>query len=295
MRGSRAKQTSRRAMNKTNVKKAALENVSSHSVNENNSGVEGAVAAPREEMDPLEIAVIQKKPLANIPISVIDTSCNIRSFKTDDPEFFSLVKSIEEKGLIQSPTVTPINHPVFKFKCLAGHRRLAAALEAGKEIVICSIRYELDEKEEFELSLEENIVRENLTTIDLINNIAKARDQFSISNEKLSIMFGRKDRKFAERLYKASKWPERALKLVKSGKVSTTKVQEIAKRSLNDEEIIKCIERICGIDSSIYSRKGSVHKRKSLTEYFQLKNLNEIQIHAIQNFIKDFNLKINNH
>jgi ParB family chromosome partitioning protein len=88
--------------------------------------------------------------------------------RKDLGDLTELAMSIEAKGILQNLTI--VKHPIEDFatahyRCVIGHRRLAAAKEAGLAEVPCVVA-EMDEKEQIETMLLENIQRADLTVLE---------------------------------------------------------------------------------------------------------------------------------
>ena len=74
-----------------------------------------------------------------------------------------LVASIRAHGILQNLTVTPIEDGTYML--VIGHRRAAAAREAGLDAVPCNI-VEMDEKEQLGVMMTENMQRGDLTPLE---------------------------------------------------------------------------------------------------------------------------------
>ena len=80
-----------------------------------------------------------------------------------------LADSIRKNGIMQNLTIIPENEEDEEndtYIALIGHRRLAAAREAGLYEVPCSIVYGLSHREQVGIMLEENMQRSDLTPIE---------------------------------------------------------------------------------------------------------------------------------
>lgn len=99
-----------------------------------------------------------------------------------------LAGSIKAHGLAQPVVVRPTETPG-EFELVAGQRRLKAAQIAGLSKVPAIIR-ELDDKEQLELSLIENLQREDLNPIDKANGIKRLINEFEITHEEAAKALG---------------------------------------------------------------------------------------------------------
>lgn len=83
--------------------------------------------------------------------------------RKDLGDLSELVQSIEANGIMQNLTVVPLDEDNKRFRCVIGHRRLAAAKKAGLVTVPCSIAWNMDEKEQVATMIAENMQRADLT------------------------------------------------------------------------------------------------------------------------------------
>lgn len=83
--------------------------------------------------------------------------------RKDLGDLSELVRSIKENGIMQNLTVVPLDEDNKRFRCVIGHRRLAAAKKAGLASVPASIAWDMDEKEQIATMIAENMQRADLT------------------------------------------------------------------------------------------------------------------------------------
>src|SRR5271157_1823020 len=101
---------------------------------------------------------------AKIPIDKIRPNRNQPREKFDETKLRELSESIEKHGLAQPILVTPTKVPG-EYELIAGERRLRACKMAGLKEVWAVVRNTPEDKR-FQLSLIENIQRENLNPIE---------------------------------------------------------------------------------------------------------------------------------
>ena len=81
-----------------------------------------------------------------------------------------LAESIRKNGIMQNLTVIPEHEDEdptkWEYRILIGHRRAAAAKEAGLLEVPCNIVFDLEPREQVAIMLEENMQRNDLTVIE---------------------------------------------------------------------------------------------------------------------------------
>jgi ParB/RepB/Spo0J family partition protein len=85
-----------------------------------------------------------------------------RSFDREGPVWDDFLDSVREHGVVESLFVRP---HVDGFQVLAGHRRLAAAVEAGMETVPCQVK-DLDDREALVFLINSNLQRENPNLVE---------------------------------------------------------------------------------------------------------------------------------
>jgi ParB family transcriptional regulator, chromosome partitioning protein len=101
-----------------------------------------------------------------------------------------LVASIREKGILQPILVSPTEGGTFEI--IAGERRWRAAQRAGLREVPVVIKSGT-EIERFEMSLIENLQRDDLNPIELAQGFKRLQDEFQLTQEAIAQVVG-KDR-----------------------------------------------------------------------------------------------------
>ena len=120
--------------------------------------------------------------MLEIKISHIIPDENQPRRKFNQEQLEALADSIKEHGVLQPIVVTKEGD---KYKIVAGERRWRASQIAGKDTIPAIVRT-LDAQKRLELSLIENVQREDLNAIETATAYAKLRDQFNLSNEQIS-------------------------------------------------------------------------------------------------------------
>src|SRR6185312_15761776 len=98
-----------------------------------------------------------------------------------------MVDSIRQHGIIQPLIVRPING---RHELIAGERRWRAAQEAGLTEVPVIVRYATD-LEVLEISLIENLQRQDLNPIEEAQGYARLASEFGMRQEDIAIKVGR--------------------------------------------------------------------------------------------------------
>ena len=104
-------------------------------------------------------------------------------------ELGELADSIRENGIIQPLIVSPAETPG-EYYLVAGERRLMAAKLLGLETVPVIIR-DVDNLQQLELSLVENVQREDLSPLETAEAYRQLTDDFSLSHEEIAKKVGK--------------------------------------------------------------------------------------------------------
>lgn len=107
--------------------------------------------------------------------------------KFKEEELASLSASIKEQGIIQPLLVRKREDG---YELVAGERRLRAAKLAGYRDVPCVVK-ELTEKQLLEMSLVENIQRENLNPMEEAEAYHRLMNEFELTQEETAIQVGK--------------------------------------------------------------------------------------------------------
>ena len=107
--------------------------------------------------------------LSDIPLARIHANPAQPRKRFDESALASLADSIRERGVLQPVIVRPAGD---EYELVAGERRWRAAELAGEETIPALVDGALDEAGSLELALIENVVREDLTAIELARTLA---------------------------------------------------------------------------------------------------------------------------
>jgi len=129
----------------------------------------------------------------------------------DDDKMRELVRSIATKGLLHPLVVTPEDG---NYRILAGHRRLIAIRGLGWQDVPCHVM-DLDGRKAEDITVEENLVREDVNDLDLGYFLKHICDREGLTQ-----------RKVAERYGHSGAWANRYIRLTKLDDDTQVAVQE---------------------------------------------------------------------
>jgi ParB family chromosome partitioning protein len=145
------------------------------------TGSSGAAAAPARE-------TVHAGPL-QIDIDLIEPSPYQPRTRFREEALDELARSIQSSGIIQPLVVRPIGS---RFQLIAGERRWRAAQRAGLTKVSAIVRQVPDELA-LEMTLVENIQREDLNAIEAARAFERLMDEFQLTQESVAERTG-KDR-----------------------------------------------------------------------------------------------------
>ena len=155
--------------------------------------------------------------VSEIPLSDIYPNPNQPRKVFDEGALLDLTNSIKEHGVI-SPIVVNKN-PDGTFMIIAGERRYRAAKKAGLETIPAVVK-EYDEREIQEVSLIENLQREDLNPIEAAFGMKKLMEEFSLTQEVLAERLGKSRPAIANTL-RLLTLSEDVISLVREGKLSS--------------------------------------------------------------------------
>jgi len=192
-----------------------------------------------------------------------------------------LIASIREKGVVQPILVRrqPSGESgAGEYELIAGERRLRAAREAGLEEIPAIIK-DVSDRESLEISLLENVQREDLNSLEVAEGLQRLMEEFELTQEELARRIG-KERSTIANTLRLLKLPGEVKKEVREGALSAGHarallalsndtdqrrlVTHIKQRRLSVREVEKLVEKIK--KSSSPGRKASLLAPQTETE-----------------------------
>lgn len=154
-----------------------------------------------------------------------------KNFHDDDQK--KLIASVKQSGIIQPIVVRKVDTG---FEIIAGERRWRAAQAAGLKDVPIVIRKATD-LEAAELSLIENLMREELNPLEEAEAYVNLMDKFNLSQEEISHRVG-KDRSTVTNTIRLLKLPTKAQNALIGKSISSGHARCILAMTLPDEQIL---------------------------------------------------------
>ncbi len=153
------------------------------------------------------------RQVVNLPVAEIDPSPHQPRIDFDEDALEQLTSSIREKGVIQPISVNRVGQ---SYHIIAGERRWRASKKAGFETVPAIVHEIESEEELIELSLIENIQRENLNPIEEAEGYRALRDTCMLTQEEIAQKVGR-ERSTVANMLRLLNLPEEIQQCLRAG------------------------------------------------------------------------------
>ncbi len=183
-----------------------------------------------------------------------------KTFK--DESLDELKASIEQNGIIQPIILRKLDSG---YRIVAGERRWRAAMDLNFKKVP-SIVMDLDSKKEMEISIIENLQRENLNPIEEALAFKRFLDETSATQENLAEVLG-KSRSYISNSMRLLTLPEEVLDYIVAEKISSGHGRAILS--------VKNIEDQIDLAERIYSEKLSVRDAESEAARYRMESSNQ--------------------
>lgn len=158
----------------------------------------------------------EQAELRDLSVGLICPNPNQPRKRFDPESIAALARSIADAGVVQPLIVRPL--PDGRYELIAGERRLRAAREAGLETVPALVRDE-DEVRRLQTALIENVVREDLNSVDEARACAALVEDLGLTKGELARRLGR-SRGSISNLIRLLDLPDAALGMLESGELS---------------------------------------------------------------------------
>jgi len=200
----------------------------------------------------------------NIPLDKIKANKYQPREEFNQETLDELANSIKEKGFIQPVLVRFKNN---EYELIAGERRLRAAKKLGYKEIPAIIK-EANDLDSLELSIIENIQRENLNPIDQAKAYKRLHDEFNITQEKVADTIG-KDRATVANIIRLLNLPVKIQEYVSRGTISMGHARAILSLAKESEQMRLCTKIIKDDlsvrDTESYAKNIAARRPKSST------------------------------
>jgi len=140
----------------------------------------------------------------------------------DSTRLQELAQAISSQGIIEPLVVRPAlsaDGAAARYELVAGERRWRAARLAGLSVVPVVVR-ELDDHAALEMSLVENLMREDLNPVDEAHGFERLVSGFALSHEQVAARIG-KSRPYVSNAIRLLDLPPTVLAMLERGELST--------------------------------------------------------------------------
>lgn len=138
-------------------------------------------------MSSAELPEEQQGGVLEIAVNLIDPCKTQPRQSVDEEKLSELAASVRQHGVLQ-PLILKAKEG--RYTIIAGERRYRAARQAGLKAVPAILK-DADEKEVLQLSIIENIQREDLNPIEEAEAISRLMEQYRLNQEQVATMLGR--------------------------------------------------------------------------------------------------------
>lgn len=209
-----------------------------------------------EAFIPEEFGILKEDRYAEVEIEKIRPNPHQPRTQFDEASIDELARSIKETGIIQPLLVVPEED---HYKLIVGERRWRAAQRAGLRVVPVIIR-NMTEDKQLEVSLIENIHREDLNPLEIAEAFERLVNQLGLTQQEVADRVG-KDRASVANYIRLLKLPPEIKRLIRDGKLSMGQARAIL--SLEDEELQKSVA-LQAVEKSL-----SVRETEKLVQKFK--------------------------
>ena len=192
--------------------------------------------------------------LQEVPLERIDASRFQPRVHFDQQGLEELAQSLRSGGVVQPIILRPLGQ---RFELVAGERRLRAARLAGLERLPALVRV-LSDEQALELSLVENIQREDLNPLEQARAFERLANDFALTQEQIAARTG-KDRATVANLLRLLRLPQEVQELVEEGKLTAGHARALLK--LEDSPVIQRV-----LAKRIVARRMSVRQAEEMVE-----------------------------
>jgi len=244
-------------MNKNDPRKALGKGIHSLLPPKQGSGAGQAPAAASSPPGPARLPIHQVNPNPNQPR---------RDF--DETALSELKQSISREGVLQPLLVRKTGDNVYQI--IAGERRWRAARDAGLTEIPAIVRDDDDEKA-LELSIVENIQREDLNAIELATAFERMADELGLSHEEIGRRTG-KDRVTVSNSIRLLQLPAGVQSMIVQGQLSAgharallkladdARISEVAKRAVAEAWSVRQTEKFTGDAAEAAGKATRINK-----------------------------------
>lgn len=200
---------------------------------------------------------IADKPVTEADINDIEPDKNQPRREFDAQALGELAESIKQHGVISPIVVTRLQNG--RYRIIAGERRWRASKLAGLSKMPVIVR-EYNEQELSEISLVENLQRENLNPLEEACGYRRLMDSFNLTQEQVAVKVS-KSRSAVANALRLLSLPEQVLDFVRTGELSAGHARTLLALE-NADDILLAANKIITDELSVRKTEELVKKLK---------------------------------
>lgn len=162
------------------------------------------------------------EPVREMSIDEIHPRADQPRKRFEEESLQELADSIKEHGILQPVLVRPIKKG---YEIIAGERRWRAAQLAGLSFIPVVVR-DIDDQKAAEITLIENIQRDDLTVVEEARAYRRLADQFGYTQEVIAERIG-KSRAYVANTMRILNLPEEILQMLEEGQLNAGHVRPL--------------------------------------------------------------------
>lgn len=209
-------------------------------------GGKGMSALFRDNTQNVRVEIDGGLTTQEIDIHLIDRNPSQPRKSFDEEALKSMAASISMYGVLQP--ILLVKSEGGRYLIIAGERRFRASLLAGLKTIPAIIK-ELSPQEIQEISLIENLHRENLNAIEAAEGIKELMENHGLTQEEVAVRIG-KSRPYVTNTLRLLQLPDEVMEMVKEGKLSPGHARTILTVD-NKEKLIEFAKLACDEDISV--------------------------------------------
>lgn len=224
---------------------------------------------------PDEFSILKDERFAELAVEDVKPNPLQPRMKFDDKTIDELAQSIRETGIVQPVIVTPeADH----YKIIVGERRWRAAQKAGLRKIPVLIR-NIPRDKELEVSLIENIHREELNALEIANAYQRLVDDLGYAQHELADKVG-KDRSSVANYLRLLKLPQEIQDRLGAGDISMGHARALLALEETSAQLYAC-RQIIDRGLSVRVTEALVNRLKKRAPRTQ-RSLADPDLHALQ-------------
>ena len=214
----------------------------------------GALIPPREVVF---VETEKNEKVISLPLAQVKTNKYQPRVEFSQGKLDELISSIKEKGIIQPVLV---RRAIDGYELIAGERRLRAAKSLHLENIPAIVK-DVSDLDMLEISLIENIQREELNAIEEANAFERFISEFSFTQDKIAQVLG-KDKSTISNILRLLLLPKKIQDQVSKGAISAGHAKALLPLPTENEQ-----NRVCNLiinkGLSVRETEGLVSRRMS--------------------------------